>query len=226
MQNDSSVTGVKSSPYDILDEIQAYDGLGRAYGEKQLHKVPDAPVVNRRQFVIERCTGKVVLDIGCASGELHAQLLPVVKQIYGIDKDSMAGPNYAQFDLDELGAPPVLPFVDRGIELIVCGETLEHLSNPGWLLNRIATSFPSAELLITVPNAFSRAGASWLARGVENVNRDHVAWYSYHTLKVLAERYGFAVKESFWYGGEPLMAEGLIFSCRLANDKVRESQPG
>lgn len=217
--NDSSVTGVKRSPYDILADIQAFGGLGREYGEKQLHKVPDAKVVERRKFVIEQCAGKVVLDIGCASGELHAKLVESAKQIFGIDKMPLAGQQYAALDLDDLGAPPILPFSDRGIELIVCGETLEHLSNPGWLLQRVRNTFPQASLLITVPNAFNSGSKKWTARGLENVNRDHVCWYSYHSLKVLVGRHGFAVIGHWWYNGEPLTAEGLIFLCRQTDER-------
>jgi len=47
--------------------------------------------------------------------------------------------------------------------------------------------------------------------GIENVNRDHVAYYSYWTLHELVTRYGFEITEWHWYNGRPLFAEGLIF---------------
>lgn len=196
--------------YQILEDLTAYDGLGRQYGEKQLHKIPDAKSVDRRKFILEKCVGKTVLDIGHASGELHDMIKSVAKHAFGIDRDAKVSPDYARIDLDDLTIAN-LPFTAAdGIDLVVCGETLEHLSNPGWLLQRIAKDLPGSELLITVPNAFSSGSRKWLARGIENVNRDHSCWFSWKTLTNLVSRFGYSVKEFYWYGGEPLVAEGII----------------
>jgi hypothetical protein len=66
-------------------------------------------------------------------------------------------------------------------------------------------------VILTTPNARSIAGYKWGDRGTECVNKDHVAWYSYHTLKTLIERHGFELRFWGWYNGEPYTAEGLIF---------------
>lgn len=68
------------------------------------------------------------------------------------------------------------------------------------------------ELIITVPNAMSSHLMPMAVRtGFECVNRDHVAWYSYRTLRTLIERCGFELMEFYWYGGQPITAEGIIF---------------
>jgi hypothetical protein len=46
--------------------------------------------------------------------------------------------------------------------------------------------------------------------GTENVNVDHVAWYSWRTLKTLLDRYGYPIREFYWYKGRPRFAEGII----------------
>jgi hypothetical protein len=69
-------------------------------------------------------------------------------------------------------------------------------------------------MLISVPNAMLSISDGWLHKGIENVNRDHVAWYSYTTLKTLVERFGFEVKDFYWYNGQPMTAEGIIFIVR------------
>jgi hypothetical protein len=67
-------------------------------------------------------------------------------------------------------------------------------------------------ILITVPNAHCVIGRQHILRGVESVNIDHVAYYSWRTLKTLVERYDYVVKEFYWYlPGQPRTAEGLIF---------------
>lgn len=203
------------SVYQILKDIRAYGGRGKAYGEKQIHKVPDASVVERVPFVVEKCQGRTVLDIGHASGALHSKISAVAKMTFGLDKERNGSAQSVVMDLDDVSLVD-LPFpTELGIDLIVCGEVIEHLANPGWLLQRLARTFPNAELLITVPNAFSAGARSWLARGIENVHVQHCAWYSWHTLKILVERYSYNINEWHWYNGEPLTAEGLIFVCKV-----------
>ena len=95
--------------------------------------------------------------------------------------------------------------------MIVCGEVLEHLSNPGHFLTALRATYPTVLVLITVPNAFATAGAAWLVtKGRENVNKEHVCYYSYTTLKELLRRARYAITEHAWYGGTPYVSEGLI----------------
>ncbi len=69
---------------------------------------------------------------------------------------------------------------------------------------------PGIPVLITVPNAFATAGRQWLAKGKENVNIDHVAWYSPRTLATLLNRAGYTYADLFYYNGDGPTAEGLI----------------
>lgn len=184
------------------------------YRAKQCHPVPVTKSVVRETFLLERAQGRVVLDIG-ASGKMHEAICNVAARCYGIDKPSIgwsdvAGPerNGDDFgiDLDDYHAElPDLP----GVELIICGEVIEHLSNPGWFLDRLRKY--RCPVIVTVPNAFGDSGRRWMERGTENVNPEHVAYYSFHTLKELVTRHGFEVIEHYWYKGRPRFAEGLIF---------------
>lgn len=180
---------------------------------KQLHAVPDAPVVQRETFILERCRDKVVLDIG-ASGPMHDGIVKVAKFCYGIDAaretlEAEQGPNWHNeyMDLDEFDAQ-----IPRwwDVEIVVCGEVIEHLSNPGFFLERLREAY-KCQTIITVPNAFAEAGRKSLERGVENVNREHVAYYSYQTLKELVTRHGYSIVDFAWYNGRPKFSEGLIF---------------
>lgn len=177
-----------------------------AYAEKMLHRIPMAPVVDRAKFIIEHCRGKHVLEFG-ASGPMHEAIGKVACSLLGVDRadgDSVIG-----FDLDDVSQDR-LPGDDNAVEAVVCGEVLEHLSNPGWFLTRLRRQYAGVPTIITVPNAFSAAAAGHLARAIENVNRDHVAWYSYRTLLTLLERHGYTKNVFAWYNGQPHTAEGLI----------------
>jgi hypothetical protein len=204
------------SIYDILTGIRS-GNPERVWREKMLHAIPETESVERVPFLVERCQGRVVLNLGSASGDLHDKLAKAADRIYALDKEPTNQPTTAIFNLDSVNGSDKLPFCDLPIDLIVAGELFEHLANPGWLLQRLSINFPSAEVVITVPNYQSAGGGKYIRQGIECVNRDHVAWYSWRTLLTLVERYGYVCREWRWYNGEPRTAEGLIFCIGQQN---------
>lgn len=196
--------------YDTIDDLRSQLGGRPAqspeYAAKMLHPLPKAETVDREAFILKHCQGKRVLEFG-ASGPLHQQIQDVCRSYLGVDRED------AQYvigwDLDDVSLQE-LPGVPNATDIIICGEVLEHLSNPGWFLTRLHRQFAGVPVILTVPNAFSAAAAKWIAKGVENVNRDHCAWYSPKTISVLLERAGYTVGALFYYHGDGPTAEGLI----------------
>lgn len=196
-----------SSPYDCLTpfDLRAIEHRqGTEYTAKMMHLVPDAPVVDRVRYVIDQCRGKAVYNLGCASGGLHSDIRTVAKSVFGVDLHAPAD-FICNIDLH----PDYLCQTSPPSDLIVAGEILEHLANPGALLAELRRF--RCPVLITVPNALCAGAQYWISRGYEHVNADHVSWFSYRTLKTLVERYGFTVDFFAWYNGKPMTAEGLIF---------------
>jgi hypothetical protein len=200
--------------YSTIDDLRAALGApprkqrSPEYVAKMIHQVPEADVVDRAEFVLARCKDKVVLHVG-ASGEMHKALLATAARVHGIDLDGN-GEEIVGLDLDRLDQPlPAFPDID----LVLCGEVLEHLGNPLYLLTRLRDQYPGIPVVVTVPNAFSEIARRHMERDdVENVNIGHVAWYSWRTLKTLVEKAGYAVGEHYWYGyGKPGTTEGLVF---------------
>lgn len=177
-----------------------------AYAKKQLHAVPDAPEVDRKDFILDLVKGKRVIEFG-ASGWMHDEIVKAAKACAGVDR--VDGPGVKGFDLDDVSEQG-LPETDEPVDLIVCGEVIEHLSNPGWFLTRLRKQFAGVPVVITAPNAYASGGLKAIQTGIENVNIDHVCWYSYRTLRTLLERAGYSVTLAGWYNGTPRLAEGLI----------------
>jgi predicted TPR repeat methyltransferase len=195
-------------------------GVTEAYRAKQLHKIPQAPVVDRIHYIVERCQGKRVLHLGCGwpPGVLHQAIERVASVVDGIDIEvpdsthaevNADGHVFWQMDLDALHGQYPPKFYD----IVVAAEILEHLGNPGLLLQGIRAWHKDHPVLITVPNANSRVGRHHLSGGIENVHIQHTAWYSYRTLRTLVERYGYEVVEWAWYNcpqnAQPQESEGL-----------------
>lgn len=192
---------------DLWTECRTLGHLDPAYVTKQLHRIPDAPVVDRVSYIVEQCRGKRVLNLGCASGVLHEAIAGVAHEIYGVDIERGAH-TWLVCDLDAVPEQVYAAAKDLEIEVMVAGEVVEHLISPGYMLNMLRLL--ACPLVVSVPNAFSDAGRGWLAKGYENVHRDHTAWYSYKTLHNLLVRCGYTVMEWAWYNGDPGTAEGLI----------------
>lgn len=184
---------------------KATDVCSDAYVEKNLHEVPVGEVVDRLMLFEAGCAGQTVLHVG-ASGDAHVLLQKVAAKVYGWDL-APSHEDTLKIDLDEVGV--TLP-VHEGVTRIICGEVLEHLGNPQHFLTRLRAAYPGVWVVITVPNAFSSIARKWLEKGYENVNKDHVAWYSYTTLTTLVQRAGYRLHWWGWYNGQPGTAEGLI----------------
>jgi hypothetical protein len=206
-----------------LDDLRNnLDGPSEEYRRKQLHPVPDAKVVDREAFILERVAGKVVLDIG-ASGRMHEAIVMAAAFTWGITRPPENDPYVVRYtdviesrmqgrfdirylDIDQHDAH--WPHF-KDVEIVICGEVIEHLSNPGQFLQKLRAY--RCPVIITVPNAHGDVGRAWLEKGFNCVNIDHVAWYCERTLKTLLTRAGYEVKEHYWYNGRPRFAEGLIF---------------
>ena len=196
----------------LADEITEMGSHTAEYWAKQVHVVPKSAVVDRNTWLVQQATGKTVLHIGC-TGALDTALLKVATKCYGFDTLPLERKDYTQVDCDRVKDQP-LP-VCEGVQLIICGEVLEHLSNPGYFLEGLKRAYPAVPVIFTVPNAFSSGGQEWLVkRGRENVNADHVCYYSYTTIKELLRRAGYTICRFAWYHGKPYIAEGLIVEGR------------
>ena len=178
------------------------------YRDRYMHAVPAAPSVEREKAILGAVRGKVVLDIGYAGSPLHEAVRHVAARVYGVDCTEPQGAEYFKQDLN-YECIVALP----DIQMILCGEVIEHLSNPGSFLDGLRRNY-QCPLLLTVPNAFCSIGQHHMKRGFENVNLGHVAWYSWRTIKTLLERHGWSIDSFYWYGGTERFSEGLLVLAR------------
>lgn len=190
--------------------------------------------IDRRGYILEQCRGKSVLHLGCvdhpilqerlSSGDLlHAAIAGVASTLYGVDvdRDGLEQMRAAGFehlyhgDAEQLGALQL----GRTFDVVVAGEVLEHLANPGLFLREIPRYLASGgKLVVTVPSAQSMRLIVNALRGREVVHPDHNAYYSPVTLSHLLESHRFAVEElhPYWANARP-----QPFALRLYDHSVR-----
>jgi len=219
------------------------------------HWLPRTRVRRRDRYLTRLCMNRNVVHLACAAwpfttellanGELlHAKLDDVCEKLAGVDicSDGLAILRQRFGNLHEadlLCVEQFQSFVDQlswTPDIFVAGELIEHLDQPGQLLENCQRVMPrTAKLAITVPNAFSAKSFLRVAVGIEKVTADHVAYYSMTNLRELVSRAGFELLDTVWYRAEgnvhvaeravdlamkpclwacPQLADGLIVVCR------------
>ena len=177
-------------------------------------------LLQRVDHIKSLCANKRVLHLGCANYPftehsiendmlLHFDLEKISKELYGFDFDQKGldilaahgAKNLYRADLEHLEDVPL----DKTFDVIVAGEMIEHLNNPGLFLNGIQR-FMNADttLLITTINAYCGMRFLWYGlrgnRGKqEPVHQDHVAYYSFSTLSEILKRHGLSVESFSFY---------------------------
>ena len=195
--------------------------------------------VQRVEFIKDICKGKKVLHLGCTNypytkdaidtnALLHFELEKIAEEVYGFDFDQAGidilmqhgAKNLYRADLEKLDEVAL----DKKFDVIVAGEMIEHLNNPGLFLQGIKR-FMNADtsLIITTINAYC-AMRFWgyFLRGqggiAEPVHPDHVAYYSYNTLKVLINRADLELKNFLFYDVGPEHRPHSKWYYRFIND--------
>ena len=197
----------------------------------RFHKTP----VQRVDYILSHCAGKKVLHLGCtnwpytdqalADGSLlHTRIAESASQVFGLDSDSrglevLRTRGFGDLYLADLEQLDLVRLSDT-FDLVVAGEMIEHLSNPGRFLEGVKRFLHNgSRLIITTVNAYCAMrlliyGLRGKGGSVEPVHPDHVAYYSFSTLKVLLERYGLIIEDFLFYDLGP---EHRPYNRRILN---------
>ncbi len=196
-------------------------------------------LVDRVGLIKDSARGRRTLHLGCTNWPytsdsiaqktlLHQELEAITPDLYGFDFDqegidilSASGSrNLYRADLERLEEVDL----DDTFDVIIAGEMIEHLNNPGKFLNGIKRFMNlETDLMITTINAYSAMRfAMYGLRGRggfnEPVHPDHVAYYSYRTLKLLVERNGFELRRFCFYDVGPEHRPHLRWFYKAIND--------
>lgn len=217
--------------------------------------------IQRLDFLRGCVNDRSVLHLGCTNYPytaesikngtfLHKDLVEKASEIYGFDFDQtgidemsqMGYENLYLADLERLENVPI----SRKFDVVIAGEVIEHLLNPGLFLNGIKRFMhPDSQLILTTVNAYAAFRFfAYAMRGKggpnEPVHPDHVAYYSFKTINRLIELAGFETTEFYFYdiGKEhrptnrwfynvlndisvrisPQLSDGVILVCKIGKN--------
>lgn len=187
-------------------------------------------VVKDRFNIIERYVrGRKVLDLGCVGEHpkiekdpfwLHARIKKVAKYVLGVDikKDEVKrlrklGYNIIAQDVENID-------LNDKFDVIVAGELIEHLPNPGKFLERIKTFISqNGYIIITTPNAFSIREFIYNLIG-KRTHQLHTHLYTKQTLEMMLKLHGYKIVESCFYlapSMSKIRMNLLYLLCRIKN---------
>jgi N-acetylglucosaminyl-diphospho-decaprenol L-rhamnosyltransferase len=107
--------------------------------------------------------GARVLDAGCSTGYLAEQLVGRGSSVVGLELDPVAGQAAERWceqvlvgDFETME----LPFAEQTFDVVLCGDIVEHLRDPGAALARVRPLLkPGGRLVLSTPNV-----ANWSVR--------------------------------------------------------------
>ena len=164
-------------------------------------------VSDREKYLTDLCRGKVVLHLGCASNlaleeqvatgrHLHTVIRSSARRVYGVDIDEKAVRSLRErhkvadlfvADVERLD----LDFPEP-IDVILAGEVIEHLYNPGNFLNSVSRYMgEQTTLLITTPNLLCAKTFLHSLVGTERIHPDHTIGFTFSLLQTLLERHEY-----------------------------------
>lgn len=212
-------------------------------------RLPAIKSTDRIEFIERYVRGKRVLHVGCADvpftldrmrrGELlHQRLQACAGQLDGVDlsEEGVAMMRAAGFENLYVAdcEKPLSASTPGGYDVVVAGETLEHVLNAGDFLASLKSACaPDARILITTPNHASIKLNLRLFLGDEIVHPEHVSYYSFSTLSRLFSLCGLEPTDWSVYWAEKstksraanallrrvsrlrYYADGLCVACRV-----------
>ena len=158
---------------------------------------------NRRVDLIlaEVKESDTVLNIGCAGHDftdkevwLHRLLWQKAKRVVGIDTSL---PDAAEQDQEYnmVKADAETMQLNEEFDIIVAGELIEHLSNPGSFLEHAREHLKSdGRLVLTTPNPWDWVRLTKAVLKVPSTPcQQHLCWYDRETITHLLSHHGFSV---------------------------------
>ncbi len=167
--------------------------------------------VDRIATAGQLCEGKRTLALYIAGVDSTFEDLAVLRTRHNLDLTSLD----ASVVTTE-GTP------DGPFEVVFLGNVIEHLSNPGLVLDELMRCMTDdGQLIVTCPNAFGGPNFARFLLGRYREGPDHVQSYTKYTLANLLVRHGFQLDQAWTGIDQPPRTTARRFGVILGGHVLR-----
>lgn len=172
---------------------------------------------NRYEIIGKIVKGKNVLDMGCVDHDyekaiqnnkeawLHEFICKKAKKCIGIDIEKNEVNKLNKLGYHCICANAENFKLDEKFDVIVAGEIIEHLHNPGKFLKCVKKHLKKeGKFILTTPNPYHyRQIIQILLAGRPYIRTDHTCIFDPQTLSYLMKQYGFRIEDVYWINFTP-----------------------
>jgi SAM-dependent methyltransferase len=172
-----------------------------------LSKFKKAQKLDKFSAIVEMCQNKSVLDVGCVGQDkgfdndawLHGRIKKVSSKIIGADIDQK-GIEAINSQGYEVYQPEELEKMNLKFDLVVMGDVIEHVNDPGAFLSFYAQFLKeNGRMIVCTPNAYGiRYAIQVLLYGNPGANQEHTLTLDPYTSLELFSRIGIEPLEFYW----------------------------
>jgi len=170
-------------------------------------RIKRAKVAEKQAKIVELCTSKTVLDVGCVGQDinysnpnwLHNQIKRVCTGIDGVDIDSegvnaLREKGLSVFLLDELLS------LNKKYDIVMMADVIEHVNDPVAFLSFYSALLnENGKMIITTPNAHAvRNFTSIFLWNNYSLNAEHTMWLCPKTMLEISRRAGLKFSDFWW----------------------------
>ena len=174
---------------------------------KWLKNFKTARKLDKFSSIVEMCEGKTVLDVGCVGQDkglnhdhwLHGRIKKTASKLVGVDinKEGIQLMNENGFEVYE---PDSLLSKNEKFDLVVMGDVIEHVNDPGSFLSFYAQFLnDDGRMIICTPNSFGiRYTLQVLFYGKPGTNEEHTLAFDPYVMLELFSRVNLDPHEFYW----------------------------
>jgi 2-polyprenyl-3-methyl-5-hydroxy-6-metoxy-1,4-benzoquinol methylase len=192
-------------------------------------------IADRAEFIVDRCRGRRVLDIGCVAHDvermrspqwLHGRIAAVAATCLGVDVLPVGVEQMRREGFDavahDLSTGPG-PVAGHGpFDVIVAGEIIEHVPSLDMLFTAARELLAvDGQLVITTPNPWAPHRVRAGQRGDCWENVDHIMFAFPSGVAELAERHGLVLAEAATTSADRYRPHGPLELARAVRRRIR-----
>jgi 2-polyprenyl-3-methyl-5-hydroxy-6-metoxy-1,4-benzoquinol methylase len=163
-------------------------------------------------FLCDQVRGKNLLDVGCADHDvdnpgmkdrwMHAHLVKAARSTLGLDILEQDCQKLRERGYNAVAGDACAIDLGQKFEVVVAGEIIEHVENPGALIRNLARHVaPGGKLILTTPHIHYSLHfvESILCDPYDRWHPQHVVAFEPFTLNNLMQRCGLTIEQCLYF---------------------------